>query len=334
MSKILVVGPSWVGDMVMSQSLFMALREQNPDCRISVLGPAWSLPILARMPEVEGAIEMPVGHGRVDLGARKRLAKEIRNMGFDRAIVLPGSLKSALVPWLAGIPRRTGYKGEQRYRLINDMRRLDKDRLPLSVQRFVALAGDSEPDTAPTVHHPRLAVSEDGIADACNALGLTRERPVTALCPGAEYGASKRWPAAYYAEVARAMLDQGRQVWLFGSKADHPVCEEINRLAGSGCTNLAGRTSLVQAVDLLSLASEVVTNDSGLMHVAAAVGRRVIAIYGSSSDGFTPPLTDHATRLSLGLDCSPCFRRECPYGHHNCMQFLRPGRVLEILEAA
>ncbi len=317
---ILVVGPSWVGDMVMAQSLFKVLKQKHPQADIDVLAPGWSLPLLARMPEVRDGLEMPLGHGRLELKQRWRLGRSLKGR-YDQAILLPNSWKSAIVPWAAAIPRRTGWKGEMRYGLLNDIRHLDKSLLTMTVQRFVALAEEGPVTAVPEIPPPALVVRDEDVQAAREALGLDwpTQGKLLALCPGAEYGEAKRWPEAAYGRLAREHLAQGGQVWLFGSDKDRAVCDNIARMAGDACVNLAGRTTLAQAVDLLSLADAVVSNDSGLMHVAAALERPLVAIYGSSDPGFTPPLNRRHEIVSLGLDCSPCFKRECPLGHLRCL---------------
>jgi heptosyltransferase-2 len=282
------------------------------------------------MPEVDGALVQPVGRGRLGLGARRRLGLGLRGR-YGWAVVLPNSVKSALVPAWARIPRRTGYVGEFRYGLLTDARRLDTARLPRTVDRFVALAGprDAPP---PTIVPPRLHVTPEAAAGALDAVGLARPQgPLLAVCPGAEYGPAKRWPANHFAALARRRLAQGWAVWLFGSPADAAVTAEV-AAAAPGAVDLAGRTGLNQAVALLSLADAVVTNDSGLMHVAAALDRTVVALFGSSSPAMTPPLSDRATVLSLALPCSPCYQRTCPLGHLNCLRGLEPERVERALE--
>jgi heptosyltransferase II len=331
-TKILVVGPSWVGDMVMAQSLFMVLCEQFPNCEIDVMSPGWSLPLLARMPEVRDGLEMPLGHGQLQLGLRRKLGKSLIEKHYDRVYVLPNSLKSALIPFWAKIPMRTGYVGELRWGLLNDARKLDKKALTKTVQRFVALALEKTSTPPQTWPYPKLTVNDDDVTDALNRMGLNRDKPVLALCPGAEYGPAKRWPEKHNAAVAKVMRDKGWQVWIFGSEKDQPVGEAIQHMVGEGCVDLTGKTSLADAIDLMSLSKIVISNDSGLMHVAAALGCKVIAIYGSSDPGFTPPLHDQAEILTLNLDCSPCFKRECPLGHLNCLNDLSPERVLDILE--
>ncbi len=333
--NILVVGPSWVGDMVMSQVLYIHLQKARPGVAIDVLAPPWSEPLLQRMPEVRQALSMPVGHGELGLGRRWRLGRQLRSRRYDQALLLPNSLKSALVPFFAGIPRRTGWRGEQRYGLLNDLRELDEQALPLMAQRFVALgqaSGEAIPTTLPV---PRLVVDEGQARRVLERFGLAADRPLLALCPGAEFGSAKRWPAAHYAELAGRYLENGWQVALLGSSNDQPVTREIQALCESAhvCVDLAGRTELAEAVDLLSLATAVVSNDSGLMHIAAALGRRLVVVYGATSPGFTPPLNDNAAIVVSDIDCAPCFQRECPLGHHGCMRYTPMQRVADELES-
>ncbi len=328
---ILIVGPAWVGDMVMAQSLFRLLIEQHSDLAIDVLAPAWSLPLLARMPEVRTARELPWGHGALKLAGRYRLGRSLRALGYTWSIVLPNSFKSALVPFWARIPRRTGYLGEGRWGLLNDVRRLDNSRT-MTVQRFVALglpSGAPFPETFPL---PDLRVDPGSVARSLQTLGLERPGRLLALCPGAEFGPAKRWPPKYFAEIARRKRAQGWAVWIFGSVRDAEAARGVCEGAGGGCVNLAGRTTLGEAIDLLSLASAVLSNDSGLMHVASALNRPLVAVYGSSDPGFTPPLNRDARIEYLGLPCSPCFKPICPLGHLDCLRRLEPERVMAALE--
>lgn len=326
--KLLIVAPAWVGDMVMAQTLFKLLRQKRPQSSIDVLAPAWSAPLLACMPEINHAWISPFGHGELRLRERYQLGVNLRQMDYTQAIVLPNSLKSALVPWFAKIPCRTGWRGEWRYGLLNDVRRLDKTALPLMIQRFMALGlPPGQPLPAPSL--PELVVPKDKIETTLSRLELNLEpqRPVLALCPGAEYGPAKRWPAAHFAAVARYYAVQGWQVWLLGSAKEQSITHEIQQQTGGACQDLAGKTSLAEAIYLLAVADMVVTNDSGLMHIAAALQRPMVVIYGSSSPQFTPPLTKKVKILSLDLSCSPCFKRECPLQHLRCLQDLSPERV-------
>lgn len=334
--NILVVGAAWVGDMVMAQALFMALRQRHPECRITVLAPAWSRPLLARMPEVDAAIDLPFAHGELNLGGRLALARGLTPKGFDRAIVLPNSFKSALIPALAGIPVRTGWRGEMRFWLLNDIRLLDQRRYPRMVERFVALAhppGQPLPDPLP---RPHLRADPERLAALRERFALDPERPVLALCPGAEFGPAKRWPERHYAEVANTLIARGWKVWILGSTRDREVAQTILALLApeqrENVRNLAGATELADAVDLLAAASLVVSNDSGLMHIAAALDRPLIVVYGSSSPAFTPPLAERAETLAIPVDCGPCFRRECPKRHLKCLNDLRPELVLAAAE--
>jgi heptosyltransferase-2 len=317
--------------MVMAQSLFITLRRAHPDCLIDVAAPAWSLPLLARMPEIREAVPVPLGHGEFRWALRRRLGRSLRARGYDQAIVLPRSFKSALIPFHAGVPRRTGYRGEMRFWLLNDIRPLDRSRLTQTVQRYVALGHEAGAPLPPPVPYPRLTVDPANQQRLAAALGLANDRPVTAMMPGAEYGPSKCWPLEHYAELARALTERGEEVWLLGSQRDRPAAARISTLAGPGVFDLTGRTRLEDAVDLLALAGRAVTNDSGLMHVAAAVGCRLVAIYGSTTPAYTPPLSDDATVVRLGLECSPCFQRECPLGHFRCMREITPAAVLAAL---
>ncbi|SDF88639.1 lipopolysaccharide heptosyltransferase II [Phytopseudomonas seleniipraecipitans] len=333
--NILIIGPSWVGDMVMAQTLFQCLKARHPDCAIDVLAPEWSRPILERMPEVREALSFPLGHGVLELATRRRIGKSLAGR-YDHAILLPNSLKSALVPFFAGIPVRTGWKGEMRYGLLNDVRTLDKARYPLMIERFMALAYAPGAELPQPYPRPSLRIDPASRDAALASFGLVLDRPVLALCPGAEFGESKRWPSEHYARVAEHKIREGWQVWLFGSKKDHPVGEDIRSRLIPGLreevVNLSGETSLAQAIDLLSCAASVVSNDSGLMHVAAALNRPLVAVYGSTSPQFTPPLAEQVEIVRLGIECSPCFDRTCRFGHYNCLVQLEPRVANEALD--
>ena len=323
----------------MAQALFISLQDDaralGQTLAIDVLAPVWSRPLLERMPEVNSAIGLPFQHGELNLRGRFRLGRSLHKEGYDQVIVLPNSFKSALLPMFAGVPQRTGWRGEVRGLLLNDVRDLDKEALPLMVQRFVALGradGEALPSTLP---RPRLVTNAQSVENAVQALQLQVERPVLAICPGAEFGDAKQWPAQHYASVSSQLIGKGWQVWIMGSGKDNDVASHILReLVESErehCYDLTGKTSLAQAIDLMSVAKAVVSNDSGLMHVAAALGRPVVAMYGSSSADFTPPLTDQVQLLSIDIDCRPCFERVCPLGHKRCLVDLSPELALSAL---
>ncbi|MHB1587294.1 MAG: lipopolysaccharide heptosyltransferase II [Acidiferrobacteraceae bacterium] len=324
---MLVVAPSWAGDLVMAQSLFRLLRDDG--AVIDLVAPPQVLALTRRMPEIGHAWPLPIPHGVFGFSARMRLGKELRACEYDWSIVLPNSWKSALVPFIARIPRRTGYTGEWRAGLLNDRRRLDERRLPRMVDRYCALAVDE--GVVVEAPLPRLSPSAAGARDVLARLRLPWPgQPVLGLCPGAEYGPAKRWPAASFAAVAEQACARGWAVWLFGSTKDQAAAEAVRALVPS-CVDLTGKTTFDEAVDLMSLSAAVVANDSGLMHVAAALARPLVALFGSSSPEHTPPLSPTARALTLELTCSPCFARTCPLGHTRCLNDLTPPQVLAAL---
>ena len=328
-SKILVLGPSWVGDMVLAQSLFKTLKLNDPNCIIDVAAPAWTLPLIERMPEVSKGIALPFKHGQFALLERIKFGKSLRNEAYTQAIILTNSLKSAILPFAANIPQRTSFLGELRYGLVNDVRKLDKIKLPRTVDRFVTLGMQKNTPLPDNIPNPSLIANKDNALATLQKLGIASpSSKVLGLCPGAEYGEAKRWPAEYYAEVAREALSKGWQVWLFGSGKDTPVTTAINTLANNQCVDLGGKTNLSEAIDLMSLCDNVISNDSGLMHVAAALDKKLIAIYGSSNPHHTPPMSDKAVVEYLGLECSPCFKRECPLVHLNCLKNISPQQII------
>ena len=336
--RLLIVAPSWVGDAVLAQPLFMRLHERIPGVRIDVLAPPWTLPVFKRMPEVYITIPNPFGHGDLKLFARRQFGRQLGYRNYSGAIVLPNTFKSALIPWFAGIRSRAGYRGEKRGWILTDCRDLDEAVLPLMVERFAWLAQPASTPLERPVPVPGLKIDAASRDATLARLGLDIRTPVVAFCPGAEYGPAKRWPARHFAALAKQLRARGDQVWLLGSGKDAEITREIQEQSGGACVDLAGKTSLDDAIDLLSLAHHVVTNDSGLMHVACAVGVPVTALYGSSSPGFTPPLSVQARTIwlkeELQLDCSPCFQRVCPLGHFRCMNDLPPERVLATIRNA
>ncbi len=353
--------------MVMAQALFKVLKQTSPGVAIDVLAPAWTLPLLARMPEVRKGIEMPIGRGRFGWSVRKALGRSLRGQ-YDQAIVLPNSWKSALAPWFARIPIRTGFVGEFRYGVLNDARKLDKQKLPKTIERFVALGLEDSlksmnsvivrsAATKQSIGASELLQSDkdcdDGTArllmpslqaepadEALQNLGLQRPEKLFAFCPGAEYGSAKQWPAQHFAQLAERWLQNNAQgeVWILGSEKDRVIGDVIQAAthasSQSRVRNLAGQTSLGAAIDLMALADVVVSNDSGLMHVAAALDRPLVAIFGSSDPQHTPPngASEKTKSLWLGLECSPCFKRECPLGHLDCLNKISPEQVLQAVE--
>ncbi|TXT20529.1 MAG: heptosyltransferase II [Gallionellaceae bacterium] len=331
MQKILIIAPSWVGDTMLVQPMLARLKQRHPGVQLDVLAPLWTATLLRQMPEVHGVIANPFPHGALKLFARYRLGKQLRASHYDQAIVLPNSFKSALVPYFAGVPLRTGFIGEMRYGLLNDARKLDKGALPLMVERFAQLAEAPNDRIPRPIPHPKLQVDTKQRQELLGRLGLRDDRPIAVFCPGAEYGPAKRWPVPYFAELAQILRERGYAVWLIGSGKDKESGDKIIALGNETCRNLCGATDLSEAIMLLSAASLVVSNDSGLMHLAAALDRPMLALYGSSSPHFTPPLSEQAQVIKLELPCSPCFKRTCPQGHFNCMMHLTPQMVAQYI---
>ena len=300
--RILVVAPNWIGDALMAQPLFARLKGE-----IDVIAPEWVAPVMRRMPEVRSVISTPFVHGPLQLQQRWKLGRQIKGQ-YDQAYVLPNSWKSALIPFFAGIPRRTGYVGEARYGLLNDARKATGASM---AAHYAALAGDGP------LSQPRLRVSAEEIEQAKRKFGVAGRYAV--LCPGAEYGPAKRWP--YFSDLSRKIT---LPVVVLGSEKD--------RQPGIGGTDLTGRTTLDEAILLLAGAQFVVSNDSGLMHVAAALARPQVALFGSSSPEHTPPQSAAARVLWLRIECSPCYQRECPLGHFRCMKEMTVEMVVDQLK--
>ncbi len=326
-TRILVVAPSWIGDTVFAQPLFRLLHRRHHGLQLDVLAPPYLRPVLEHMPDVQSIIDNPFAHGDLRLGDRRRLGIMLRDRKFDQAIVLPNSLKSALVPFLANIPLRTGFVGEMRYGLLNDARRLDEDRLTTMVDRYAFLAEPRGKTLSRPVARPALHVGSAELNAALGKFELDIDRQVVIFCPGAEYGPARRWPAAHYGALAKSIVAEGKQVWLLGSAKDREVADQVKTASGGICRNLAGETNLTEAIRLLAAANLVVSNDTGLLHVASALNRPVVALYGSTAPGLAPPYSDRSASISLNLSCSPCRERVCPLGHFNCMKQLTPERV-------
>ncbi len=313
----------------MAQPMLARLRQIHPATPIDLLAPRWVLPLVERMPEVSDAIESPFGHGELGIGARWRLGRSLASRGYGQAIVLPNTLKSALVPLFAGIPVRAGYVGESRYGLLNVLHRLPAEDPPPMVERYLALAGPPG-DPLPAVPPTDLKTSAENLAAALAKLSLqppSDSRPVAVLCPGAEYGPAKRWPAEYFAVLATKLRDAGFAVWILGAQSDRPAAQAILDTKPGCAIDLCGKTDLASAIDLIGAAQVVISNDSGLMHIAAALRRPLVALFGSSSPKHTPPRSAEARVQYVAIECSPCFERVCPLGHFRCMRDMTPERI-------
>ncbi len=329
--KVVVFAPSWVGDMVMAQTLFQLIKQQDPNTIIDVVAPPATESLAKLMPEIRKSFRIPGRYGKITFKQRFEIARLLRQEAYDEAILLPNSFLSALLPFLARIPKRVGWHREGRFILLNDARRLDKSRLTLVIERFMALGVPKNAEIPSPYPRPRFEVDPTIVSAVRNKFQLNQTQPILTLCPGAEYGPAKRWPAEYYGAVAKERVEAGWQVWIFGSPKEKPLAEIIQATADQRCVDLTGRTDLLEAVNLLSCANQVVSNDSGLMHIASALARPVVAIYGSTLGNFAPPLAEHAKSLELDLPCRPCGQRECPLGHLNCLRLLTPQMVLSAL---
>lgn len=303
----------------MAQPLLARLREKLGRFRLEALAPPWVAPVLRRMPEVDEVIEADLPHGALRFRARWRLGRNLRDRAYDQAIVLPNSWKSALIPFFADIPLRSGYVGESRYGLLNLLyKRGAAKREPMTLH-YARLAERPGVPPAEPLPEPRLTVRREAARATADRFGLAARYAV--LCPGAEYGPAKRWP--YFGDLAKRIASEsGLQVALLGSAADREAC------AGIEATDLAGKTSLDEAIELIAGAALVVSNDSGLMHVAAALAVPQVALFGSSSPEHTPPRSARARVVWLKPECAPCFERTCPLGHFRCMKELSVERVM------
>ena len=308
--------------MLMAQPLLSRLRAQHPDARIEVLAPPWVAPVARRMPEVDEVIEADLRHGELQLGDRWRLGRKLKERGYGEAYVLPNTMKSALAPSFAGIPLRVGYLGESRMGLLNRIHKAKPSREPMAVH-YARLAEQPGSEPALPLPLPSLFSSKEKIKATAARFDLSG--PYTVFCPGAEYGPAKRWP--YFQALAARMGSNGAGIVLLGSPGDLKGNENIPGM------NLIGKTTLDEAIDLIAGAAADVTNDSGLMHVAAATGTPQVALFGSSSPEHTPPLSPAARTVWLKIECSPCFQRVCPLGHFKCMNDLPVERVLEEINA-
>jgi heptosyltransferase II len=328
--RTLVISPNWIGDAVMAQPLLRLLKDAQPERPIDVLAPGWVAPVWRAMREVDTVLEAPFRHGELQFGERRRYARLLRQRGYADAYVLPNTLKFALIPWMAGIPKRVGYKGEMRYGLINVMHHDEPASPRPMVSFYSALARPPQRDVPPqsALPRPALCVKEEEQARVSTKLGLDTRHKLIAFAPGAEFGSAKRWPASYFAELARKLMaeEPGTQVVLLGSPKDADVTAEILSLA-PGVRDLAGKTSLSEAIAVIARADAMVSNDSGLLHIASALNRPIVALYGPTDPNHAPPFSDRSASIYLGLDCAPCRQRECPLGHHNCMRGISADRV-------
>ena len=334
--KILVVGPSWVGDSVMAQTLYKRIKKELPSSQIDVMSPHWSLALLERMPEVCKKIVSPFSHGETKLFERYRLGQGLKKENYDRAIILTNSLKSSLIPYFARIGVRTGWLGEFRYGLINDIRSSKKLKKSLMVEKFAALSLYEENYSIENLTFPELEINFANQRNFLEEFSIDYSKNTMAICPGAEFGPSKRWPAEYYAEIAKFYVNEGWNVLCIGSKNDEDIGIEIGSLnnlrSNESFINLIGKTSLQDAIDILAFTEKVVTNDSGLMHIAAAVKTPLVALYGPSSPEYTPPLISKKKILRKTQGYEKVRYGSNEKGYHQSLLDIKPEEVLDALE--
>ena len=341
MRGILIIAPNWIGDAVMTQPLLASLKALYPESKIDVLASSWVAPIYRACSEVNEVIEAKFEHKKLQWGMRKKIAKELEAKNYQACFILPNSLKSALIPWLANIPFRIGYRGELRYGLINlALDNPSKVNRPPMVDHYLALnqllSEHTEFASAQQIT-PKLNVcanAQQSVKQKLEAANIT-SGGFYVMCPGAEYGATKRWPTEHFAKLAQTLIntDPNIHIILLGSQGDHALAQEIIFAANSSNNihNWCGDTSLDEAIALIGMSKAVVSNDSGLMHIAAALKVPQVAIFGSSDPAHTPPLSDKAKVIWLNLPCSPCHKRECPLGHLKCLKDILPQQVLATL---
>jgi len=333
MANILIIAPNWIGDAVMAEPLITEVKKQHPDSEIHVLATPWVASVMRAIPAVKKIISADLKHGLLQWTERKAIAHELKQEHYSHAYILPNSLKSALIPWMANIAYRIGYKGEMRWGLINQIfKNPSRSHRPPMSSHYLALSG-----TIPTqIPHPQLQIDPELSKSIKNRLQALRpHHQLFVLCPGAEYGPAKQWPTEHFAKLSKLLINQQANslVVLLGSKKEALLGEQIKNLSGcaESVVNWCGETSLDEAIASISVADAVISNDSGLMHIAAALGRPQIAIFGSSDPRHTPPLSAKAKIHWLHLKCSPCFKRSCPLGHTKCLVDITPKDILNSL---
>ena len=333
---ILLIMPNWLGDMVMAQPLLQLLKQQH-NCALDVVAPAWSQGLIERIKEIRQGYKLNCSHGELALRQRWQLAQILRANNYQRAYVLPNSLKSALIPAFAGIGRRVGWRGEWRFYWLNDIRLLSKRRYRLMYQRYAALAFPYDFGLSQAhIPYPKLSSKPEHSTTVCKQLGLELNRQILAIAPGAAYGPSKRWPLEYFVELSIWACQQGWQVLCLGSESEAELgrawLQALSAAQRGQCRNLCGQTSLPQVIDLLAVVDKLVANDSGLMHVYCALGKAPVVFYGPTDCEHTPPLHPQAQIIqNESLHCRPCHQRECPLKHHKCMRSIEPQQVMSLL---
>ena len=322
--KFLIIAPSWIGDLIISQSLIKYLKKEYQDCQIDIIVRPELVKLAKMMPEVQNIYSLDIEHKELGLIKRHILAKEIKKYSYSTSIILPNSFKSAIIPWLANVPLRVGYNRELRLFLLNKKYSLIKHKDSM-VNRYLKLADGSYSDSI----RPSLVINRD-LADSIGRKYLiNNSKKNIVLCPEAEYGSAKRWPTNKWVQLANFYKEKNYNVYLLGKNKNLDI-KYNSVLKKDSVISLLGKTSLEEATYLLSLVDLVITNDSGLMHITASVNTNLISIFGSSSPFYTPPLMkdQFGEVVYKALKCSPCFKRECPLQHLNCLNHISAEEIL------
>ncbi len=322
----------------MSLPLISLIGNKLPECQIDVLCSPWVGPIYRACPAVRTVIERHFQHGALQWSLRRSTAQELKNRGYDMAFVLPNSLKSALIPWLAGIPKRIGYQGEFRFGLINaslpNPSRQARTPMMEHYARLIQGAFGRATDLQ-NLPQPHLTMDATLLEWASHKIDTIGGTPYYVFAPGAEYGPAKRWPTTQFAQLANQILqnDPGAKIVVLGSQSDQTLGQEILQSTNQSdrIHNWCGTIPLNQSMALIAQCKSLISNDSGLMHIGAALSIPQIAIFGSSNPKHTPPLSKQAKVIWLGLECSPCYQRTCPLGHLNCLNQIDSNRIYSML---
>jgi heptosyltransferase-2 len=329
-SPILLVPYLWIGDFVRCHSVVKQVRQRFPGRPIDMLASTLCAPLTDYMPGVRKAVVVDLPRSRLALGQQKALAERLKREGYGTALIMPRTWKAALAPYFAGIPERTGFVGEARFLLLNDLRYGEK-RLPRMVDRCGALALPPEAKLPADWPLPELKVSREETEAWRQKHGLDADhRPVVALAPGA-VGPAKRWPKEYYAELVRKLLAEGFAIWILGGPGEKALAADI--AGGTQARDLTGN-DLREAILALACATAAVSNDSGLLHVAAALGTPSIGIFGPTSPWHWAPLNPLAGTIETAtkLDCRPCHKPVCRLVHHRCMRDIAPDQVISAVQ--